>query len=418
MTVLIAGAGIGGLTLGLSLHQVGVPFRIVEAVRELRPMGVGINLQPHAVRELFELGLEAELDAIGIRTAEVAYFSEQGKPIWSEPRGRDAGYNWPQYSIHRGELQFLLLNALRARAGDVVETGKALADWADTGARLSVQFEDRATGQKLDSVDAAVLVAADGINSTAREILYPGEGGAVWGGTMMWRGVTDGPAFLTGRSMAMAGTKDRKFVCYPIQTHADGRVRINWIADLSMPPDFPWDRQDWTREGRLSDFAPQFADWHFDWLDIPWVIENAESIWEYPMVDRDPLPGWSFGRVTLMGDAAHAMYPIGSNGASQAILDARVLAREIRRHGAGETALAAYDAARREDVNKVVLANRGDGPDKVLDEVAARAPDGFDHIDDVIGAEELAAIAASYKSVAGFDVDALNARPSLIEAGA
>ncbi len=415
MTVLIAGAGIGGLTLGLSLHQLGIPFRIVEAVRELRPMGVGINLQPHAVRELYDLGLAEDLEAIGLRTAEVAYFSAQGRPIWAEPRGKAAGYQWPQYSIHRGELQFLLLNALLARAGNVVETGKALSDWADTGARLQVQFEDRDTGQKLDRQDASVLVAADGINSTAREILFPQETGAVWGGTMMWRGITDGPAFLTGRSMAMAGTKDRKFVCYPIQEHGDGRVRINWIADLSMPPDFPWDRQDWTREGRLSDFAPQFADWDFDWLDIPWLIENAEGIWEYPMVDRDPLPQWSFGRVTLMGDAAHAMYPIGSNGASQAIIDARVLARELKIHGANAEALASYDALRREDVNKVVLANRGDGPDKVLDEVAARAPHGFHHVEDVISREELTQIAGRYKAVAGFDVDALNARPPLVD---
>ncbi len=415
MTVLIAGAGIGGLTLGLSLHQVGIPFRIVESVRELSPMGVGINLQPHAVRELFELGLEKPLDWLGIRTAEVAYFSAQGQPIWSEARGEDAGYNWPQYSIHRGELQFMLLNALRARAGDVIETGMALSDWADLGERLTVALEDRSTGQALEKRDAALLVAADGINSTARDICFPEEGGAVWGGTMMWRGITDGPSFLTGRSMAMAGTKDRKFVCYPIQNHGDGRVRINWIADLTMPPDFPWDRQDWTREGRLSDFAPQFKDWAFDWLDIPWVIENAEAIWEYPMVDRDPLPQWSFGRVTLLGDAAHAMYPIGSNGASQAILDARVLAREIKRHGANAAALKAYDAARREDVNKVVLANRGDGPDKVLDEVAARAPNGFDKIDDVIDQAELAAIAAKYKLVAGFDVEGLNNRPSLID---
>jgi 2-polyprenyl-6-methoxyphenol hydroxylase-like FAD-dependent oxidoreductase len=416
MTVLIAGAGIGGLTLGLSLHQVGIPFRIVEAVQDLRPMGVGINLQPHAVRELFELGLERELEALGIRTAEVAYFSAQGGRIWAEPRGLDAGYRWPQYSIHRGELQVLLLNTLRARAGaEVVETGKALLDWEDTGARLTVHLGDRATGQVLEHRDASVLVAADGINSTARRLLYPDEGGAVWGGTMMWRGITDGPAFLTGRSMAMAGTRDRKFVCYPIQRHGDGRVRINWIADLKKPADYPWNRQDWTREGRLGDFAEAFADWSFDWLDIPAVIAGAAQVWEYPMVDRNPIPHWSFGRVTLMGDAAHAMYPIGSNGASQAILDARVLARELRRHGRGAEALAAYEDARLEAVNALVLANRGDGPDKVLDVVAERAPDGFRRIEDVMTVAELEQVAAGYKAIAGMDRDALNARGPLID---
>ncbi|MEM7724099.1 MAG: flavin-dependent oxidoreductase [Pseudomonadota bacterium] len=414
MTVLIAGAGIGGLTLGLSLHQIGVPFRIVEAVRELQPMGVGINLQPHAVRELYELGLEAELEAVGIRTAEVAYFSAQGGRIWAEPRGRQAGYHWPQYSIHRGELQFLLLNALRARAGDVVETGVALSDWEDSGARLTVHLFDRASGKALDSRDASVLVAADGINSAARALLCPDARGPVWGGTMMWRGITDGAPFLTGRSMAMAGTRAQKFVCYPIEAHGDGRVRINWIADLAKPADYPWNRQDWTREGRLGDFADAFADWSFDWLDIPAVIRGAERIWEYPMVDIDPLPHWSFGRVTLLGDAAHAMYPIGSNGASQAILDARVLTREIQRHGARAEALAAYQDARLEDVNRLVLANRGDGPDKVLDEVARRAPDGFERIEDVMGQDELAKIAAGYKSVAGFDVETLNARAPIV----
>ncbi|WP_375552144.1 flavin-dependent oxidoreductase [Rhodophyticola porphyridii] len=416
MTVIIAGAGIGGLTLALSLHQQGIPFRVVEAVSALKPMGVGINLQPHAVRELYELGLEADLERIGLRTGEVAYFSAQGNPIWSEPRGTEAGYRWPQYSIHRGELQFLLLRSLQARAGmDIVQTGTALADWEEHPHGIRARLIDRTTGARRDDLDGEILVVCDGINSTARAKLYPDEGGAVWRGTMMWRGITDGPAFLSGRSMAMAGTADRKFVCYPIEDNGDGTVRINWVADLALPPGTDWNRQDWTREGRLGDFAPHFADWSFDWLDIPWVIANAEGIWEYPMVDRNPLPQWSFGRVTLLGDAAHAMYPIGSNGASQAILDARVLTREVMRRGRTPEALAAYDAARREDVNKIVLANRGDGPDKVLDVVAARAPDGFETIGDVMSAEELARVAQGYKALAGFDVETLNARPSLIE---
>ncbi len=416
MTVIIAGAGIGGLTLGLSLHQQGIPFKIVEAVRELKPMGLGINLQPHAVRELFELGLESELDKIGLRTAEVAYFSEHGQRIWAEPRGVAAGYHWPQYSIHRGELQHLLFRTLQDRAGaDVIQTGTALADWVEDAHGIRAHLIDRATGDALESLHGEVLVAADGINSTARAKLYPDEKGAVWGGTMMWRGITQGPAYLTGRSVAMAGTAHRKFVCYPIQDNGDGTVRINWIADLEMPADYAWNRQDWTREGRLHDFAPRFADWRFDWLDIPWVIENAEGIWEYPMVDRDPLPAWSFGRVTLLGDAAHAMYPIGSNGASQGILDARVLARELTRHGRGPEALKAYDEDRREAVNAVILANRGDGPDKVLDVVAARAPNGFERIEDVISEEELRDVASGYKAIVGMDIEALNARPSLIE---
>lgn len=414
MTVIIAGAGIGGLSLGLSLHQLGIHFHIVEAVSHVKPLGVGINLQPHATRELFELGLEKKLDDIGLRTEEVAYFSTQGQLIWSEPRGLEAGYRWPQYSIHRGELQFLLYRELLARCGpEVITTGAAVTGWREDALGVVVQLENRKTRDRLEDLHGLVLIGADGINSTVRSALYPDEGGAKWRGTMMWRGVTRAGAFLSGRSMAMAGTADRKFVCYPIQDLGGGEQRINWIADLALPKDYAWDKQDWNREGHLHDFAPQFADWNFDWLDIPALIEAAEGIWEYPMVDRDPLPRWSHGRVTLLGDAAHAMYPIGSNGATQAIIDARVLARELRR-GQGAAALAAYDADRREAVNRLVMLNRGDGPDKVLDEVAARAPDGFADIADVMSARELTEIAQSYKAVAGFDVEQLNARAPLI----
>lgn len=416
MTVIIAGAGIGGLSLGLSLHQAGIHFHIVEAVEVIKPLGVGINLQPHAVRELFELGLEAQLDQIGLRTAEVAYFSQQGGLIWSEPRGLDAGYHWPQYSIHRGELQFLLYRELLSRCGpQAITLGAALSGWDEDSHGVVAHLVNRRTGAPLPDLHGLVLVGADGINSSLRAALYPDEGPAHWRGTMMWRGVTRAKSFLTGRSMAMAGTADRKFVCYPIQEFEDGDLRVNWIADLAKPADYEWLRQDWNREGHLHDFADHFAEWSFDWLDIPALIREAEGIWEYPMVDRNPLPRWSHGRVTLLGDAAHAMYPIGSNGATQAILDGRVLARELLRHGQGEAALAAYDDDRREAVNALVLANRGDGPDVVLDKVAARAPDGFGDISEVMSQDELAEIAGAYKKIAGFDVERLNARPGMME---
>lgn len=415
MTVLIAGAGIGGLALGLSLHQIGVPFRIFEAVEEVRPLGVGINVQPHAIRELFDLGLEARLDAVGLRTEEVAYFSAQGGEIWREPRGMFAGYNWPQYSIHRGELQMLLLRALQERAGaEAVQFGTAVSGWSEQGGAVTIGLERRADGADLGVAEGDVLIAADGINSKLRAALYPDEGAAHWGGTMMWRGVTRGPAFLSGRSMAMAGHKACKFVCYPIHEYDDGTVLINWIADRAMPEGYDWRRQDWNRAGQPEDFLPAFDDWHFDWLDVPDVIRRADSVWEYPMVDREPLPRWSHGRMTLLGDAAHAMYPIGSNGASQAILDARVLAGILRAEGRNEAALRAYDDARRGPVNALVLANRGDGPDKVLDIVAARAPSGFDHIHDVMSATELEAAAAAYKKLAGMDRETLNSRGPLL----
>lgn len=417
MTVLVAGAGIGGLTLALSLHQAGIPVRVFEAVRELKPLGVGINLQPHAVRELTELGLLDRLDAIGLRTQEVAYFSTGGRPIWREPRGIDAGYNWPQFSIHRGHLQMLLLEAARERLGDdAIRSGVAVEAWRETAEGVEIDLMDRETGASLGSIKGSVFIAADGIHSKARATLYPDEGPPVWGGIMMWRGTTRGPRFLGGRSMAMAGCKARKFVCYPLADLDDGGSLINWIADLALPPETLWNREDWNRHGRLEDFLPRFENWTFDWLDVPSVIRNAERVFEYPMVDRDPLPRWTFGPMTLLGDAAHAMYPIGSNGASQAILDARVLTREILAGGAGPEALQAYEEERRPATAKIVLANRGDGPDKVLDIVEQRAPQGFDQVEDVLSREELEETAAAYKRLAGFDVESLNARSSIVAA--
>ncbi|MCF6316309.1 MAG: flavin-dependent oxidoreductase [Marinosulfonomonas sp.] len=414
MTVLIAGAGIAGLTLGLSLHQVGIAFHIYETVEDIRPLGVGINLQSLATRELFELGLEVELDKVGLRTEEVGYFNAYGQEIWREPRGTMAGNNWPQYSIHRGGLQMALLEALIERAGaDVLTMGAAVTDWREVDEGVEITLNMRKSGQT-STVTGTVLIAADGINSGLRAGFYPDEGPAVWGGTMMWRGITKGPRFLTGRSMAMAGDKDCKFVCYPIGDTDDGGSLINWIADLTLPKGYDWLSQDWNRTGKREDFADRFAGMKFDWLDIPKLISDAYGIWEFPMVDRNPLPRWSFGPVTLLGDAAHAMYPIGSNGATQGIIDARILARELRRHGVGQGALTAYDNERREVVNAVVLANRGDGPDKVLDIVAERAPNGFDDIEAVMPLSERRAFADRYKAVTGMTIDDLNKRPAIL----
>ena len=408
MTVLIAGAGIGGLSLALSLHRIGVPCRVFEAASEIRPLGVGINVQPHAIKELEALGLLSDLDRIGLRTAEVAYFSSHGTQIWSEPRGMNAGYLWPQFSIHRGNLQMLLLDEVRVRLGsDAVRCDAPVLGWeaGDDGVEIALASGERITG--------SVFVAADGIHSAARAHLFLDEGPPLWNQVLMWRGTTWAPSFLTGRSMAMAGCKARKFVCYPIAKDGD-RVLINWIADLMFPEDHEWAREDWNRPGRAEDLLPHFGDWTFDWLDVPSVIREAEAIYEWPMVDRDPLQRWTHGRMTLLGDAAHPMYPIGSNGASQAILDARVLAREIAAHGAGEAALKAYEDDRRPKTSAIVLANRGDGPDKVLDIVEERAPDGFDRLDDVISQTELEEIAARYKATAGMDVERLNASPAIL----
>jgi 2-polyprenyl-6-methoxyphenol hydroxylase-like FAD-dependent oxidoreductase len=420
MTVLIIGGGIAGLTTALSLHQIGVDCRVFESVAMIEPLGVGINTLPHAVRELTELGLLDRLAATGIPTAELAYFSARGQPIWREPRGQEAGYNWPQFSLHRGALQMLLLDAARERLGaDRVVTGHHLTRWEDTATGVRAWFTDRHSGADLGATDGAIMIAADGIHSTVRAGLYPHEGPPIWNGAILWRGVTMGRPFLTGRSMIMAGHEFQKFVAYPISRPAldRGEAMINWIAERKFRPDYAWRREDWNRPGRLEEFLPQFESWRFDWLDVPDVIRAADRCFEYPMVDRDPLDRWTFGRVTLLGDAAHPMYPIGSNGASQGILDARVLTREIQRHGPTPAALAAYEADRRPATARIVLANRGNGPEQVMQLVQQRAPDGFARIEDVLTQQELAGTAAAYKQVAGFDKDGLNARPPIVAIG-
>jgi 5-methylphenazine-1-carboxylate 1-monooxygenase len=415
MQVVIAGGGIAGLTLALSLHQIGVKCRVYERTPVLRPLGVGINVQPHAVRELFELGLEEELEAIGVRTREVAYFSKRGKLIWSEPRGMLAGYNWPQFSLHRGHLQMMLLDAVRRRLGeDAVVSGAAVVGFSQDADGVDVEIEAEDVGRTL--VRADLLLAADGIHSAVRRQFFPQEGPPSWGGAVLWRGTTVAEPYLTGASMAMAGHEWQKFVSYPISKPdpQTGLALINWIGELKYEPGAGWNREDWNRKGNFADFLPAFEDWQFDWLDVPALMRAGGECFEYPMVDRDPLDRWTEGRVTLVGDAAHPMYPIGSNGASQAIVDARVLAASIVAHDVGEAALQAYEADRRPATSRIVLANRGNGPDQVMQTVEERCGGEFDDVGDVLSRVELEETASAYKRLAGFDVPTLNARPPLV----
>lgn len=415
MTVLVAGAGIGGLTLALSLHQAGLPVRVFETASEVKPLGVGINLLPHAVRELDELGLLPRLDSLGVRTAELAYYSKRGQLIWREPRGEAAGYKWPQISVHRGRLQLMLLDAVRERLGaEAIATGRHLHDWRDDGEAVTARFTDRQSGAAREET-GALLIGCDGIHSALRGRLYPDEGAPIWNGAILWRGIARAKPYLTGRSMIMAGHEFQKFVCYPISTpDAEGKALINFIAERKFAPDHQWRREDWNRRGAPADFLPQFEAWRFDWLDVPALIRAAEAVYEYPMVDRDPLPRWSAGRATLLGDAAHAMYPIGSNGASQAILDARVLTREILAHGMTAEALEAYEAERRPATAQIVLANRRNGPEQVMQRVEELAPEGFQRIEEVLDPAELEETASGYKRLAGFDKEALNGRPPIV----
>jgi len=411
MTILIAGGGIAGLTLGLTLHQIGVPFRIFEATRDIRPLGVGINLQPNAVRELFDLGLESQLDDIAVRTRQISFHSKYGLKIWHEPRGLDAGYKWPQYSIHRGKLQVLLYETLIARAGvDCVVTG-ARATGFDTSpehASLTLENGDTATGD--------LVIAADGIHSALRAQMVPNEGAPIWNGRVLWRATSVAPAFFGGGAMVMIGHDDLRIVAYPISDPdpQTGLVTLNWIAEKKFDPAQGWAKEDWNRAANIDDFLPDFTDWTFNWIDVPALIRAADQVFEYPMVDRLPLERWTHQRVTLMGDAAHPTYPVGSNGASQAIIDARVIGAKLLEHGQTPQALNAYEAAVRPVTTGVFHANRGSGPDAIMQWVEDRCAGKFDNIDDVIAHADLAAHSEKYKSVAGFSIDALNAQPPLI----
>ncbi len=402
MRIAIAGAGIGGLTAALSLHAAGFrDISVHERVDALRPLGVGINLLPHAVRELTELGLGTRLAALGTAPESLGYFNRYGRLIWSEPRGVAAGYRWPQLSVHRGVLQMELLAAVRDRLGPgAVYLGHRLIEAdADGNARF-------ATAHGTVDVDADLVIGADGIHSALRRTHRPDEGPPVWNGLTLWRGTARAPGFLDGRTMIMAGDGEQKFVAYPLGD------RINVIAERRTAGS-AGDEANWNRVVAAGPIVELFREWRFPWLDVPGLIRACDDILEYPMVDRDPLPRWTFGRTTLLGDAAHPMYPNGSNGASQAVIDARTLAFRLATAGSVEDALTAYEDERRPATTALVHSNRSQGPEQVMVLAHERAPEGFDDIHDVIPAGELTAIATGYKRAAGFHPDELNNRGSL-----
>lgn len=397
MKIAIAGAGIGGLAAGLCLHQKGFQVKVFEAAESLQPLGVGINLMPHGAGVLYGLGLADALDATAIRTRAIEYRTRFGHLIQCDPRSVDAGFEYPQYSIHRGELQFLLLDTLVERAGrDTVEAGKPVTGFVQSLHGVQVLFADGTTH------DCDLLIGADGFRSKVRAQLHPDEGPAHYEGTMMWRGANLQAPYSDGRTMFIAGDHDVKFVCYPISGRAakEGKALLNWVAEVRHDQPRAADEADWTREGG-RDFIVNFEGFQVPGIDIPGLLRNTEKITQYPMIDRDPLPWWTDGRVTLLGDAAHPMYPIGANGASQAIIDARSLADALAERP-GPEGLQVYEEIRRPITTNVVLNNRKSGPERVLDIAAARVKGPDDKIEDLISAEELEEVAATYRQVAGF----------------
>ena len=410
MRVVIAGGGIGGLSLALSLHAAGIDdVEVLEAAPAIEELGVGINVLPHAVRELSELGLADDLSAQGLATGEFVMFNKHGQRIWGEPRGLAAGYRWPQYSIHRGRLLGVLHRAFAERLGETrLRTGHRVVNVTQNDRSVCAHV---AGGTR---VEGDVLVGADGVHSSVRAQLHPGEGAPLWNGITMWRAVAQGVPCLTGSSMVIIGYFGKRAVVYPItRPDRDGRALINIVLEATTGAGRPMPRQDWDHVVDPAQIRAVFATMRFDWIDIGELIDAAPRWWQYPMVDRDPLPRWGSGRVTLLGDAAHSMYPVGANGASQAVIDARVLARALALAPTAQSALDDYETARRPATAAVVLANRGVGAEQCMELAEARAPGGFDRIDDVFAPGELQELSSRYKRTAGFDPALLNDRASL-----
>ena len=406
LKIAVIGGGIAGLAFALSLQQRGLLCDVYESVPDVKELGVGITLLPHAMRELANLGLLSEFEAVGIENLESVFFNRFGQYIYKEARGRHAGYAMPEIGINRGKLHRILFEAAIKRLGaERVHTNHRCVEVTQDASSAKVHFVQLSDGQPLPSVKADIVVACDGIHSAIRKQFYPDEKLA-FAGINTWRGVTRHKPILTGKSYMRVGSiKTGKMVIYPIVDNIDGKGNqlINWMAEIEGDCR---DMNDWNSGGKIEDFMPIFKDWTFDWLNVPALIRNADQVLQYPMVDKDPIPKWTFGRVTLMGDAAHPMYPRGSNGSAQALIDARTLAAELTNQADPVAALQSYEDKRREVTSRIVQTNRSLPPDFInikVDELAGDKP--FRHIDDVISQQELSAISENYKKIAGFSLE-------------
>lgn len=405
MEIAIIGGGIAGLSLALNLHRHGIPCRVYERAPEVKELGVGITLLPHAMREFAALGLDRQLFGAGIEILESCFFNRFGQLIYKEPRGKYSGYQYPEVSIHRGRLHMILYRAARERLGpDRVLTDHDCTAIAQDDDGVTISFKEFSSGKAREPVRASVAIGCDGINSVVRKQFYPDDRVA-FAGINTWRGVTRRKPILTGRTyMRIGSILTGKIVVYPIVDNidSDGNQLVNWMAEIKRDT---FDQNDWNKPGNLDEFLPIYQDYRFDWLDVAELIRTADQILEYPMVDKDPIDRWTFGRVTLAGDAAHPMYPRGSNGAAQGAIDARVLTECLQQNGDPRAALRAYEAARCAATAQVVRTNREFPPDFInikVEELVGDKP--FERLDDYITQGELRALSENYKRIAGFSL--------------
>ena len=411
MEIAIVGGGIGGLTLALNLHKRGMTARVYEAAPELKELGVGITLLPHAMREFAALGLDGELISLGVENEESRFYNRFGQLLYKEKRGRHAGYKVPEIGIHRGRLHMTLYRAARERLGaDRILTDHQCVGVDQAADHAVVRFRSMATGQAREPVRADIVLACDGVNSAVRRQFYPDED-VVFTGINTWRGVTTHKPFLGGRTYVRAGSiRTGKIVIYPIIDNVDGKGNqlINWTTEIATGST---ERNDWNKPGKLEDFYDLYKDWNFDWLDVAELIRTSDAIFEYPMVDKDPISRWTYGRVTLLGDAAHPMYPRGSNGSAQAVIDARTLAELLAKGGDPVATLKEYEAMRVEPTARVVRTNREHPPDFInvrVEELTGDRP--FDDLDKFITQVELRELSDRYKRVAGFALEDVGGR--------
>jgi 2-polyprenyl-6-methoxyphenol hydroxylase-like FAD-dependent oxidoreductase len=407
ISVAIVGAGIAGLAVALGLRQRGINSRIYEVAPEVKELGVGITVLPHAMRELTMLGLGPATAAAGVENSASAFFNRFGQLIYKEPRGRDASYFYPEVGIHRGRLHAIMYEAALEQLGaDAIVLNRRCVGLDQDPSGVTLHFEETTSGRPGEPARAHLVLACDGINSAVRRQLYPDEELA-FEGINTWRGVARSRPILDGRTYIRIGSiRSAKIVIYPIRrADKSGLQEINWTVEMPMAGG---EKNDWNKPGKLEDFIGSFEDWHFDWIDVPALLRASHVLLEYPMVDKAPIPRWTFGRVTFVGDAAHPMYQRGSNGAAQALIDARTIANFLRDTKDPLEALGKYESARRPATTRIVHTNRETPPDVInikVEELTGDKP--FDDLDRFISQNELRALSDNYKEIAGFARDDL-----------